>query len=70
MNLIAEKRCGKIKGRTVVDSSKQQVDTTKTETASPTIGLEVLFTSFMIDAHEGRVAQTFDVPGVYLQTPM
>ena len=70
INLIKEKRCGKIKGQTVADGSTQRLYTSRAETASPTIGLEALYASLMIDAHEGRAVQTFDVPGAYLQTPM
>ena len=54
MNLIKEKCCGKIKGRTVANGSKQRLYIIKAETASPTIGLEALFASFMIDVHKGR----------------
>ena len=54
----------------MADGSKQRVYTTREETASPTIGMEALLASLMIDAHEGRAVQTFDVPGAYLQTPM
>ena len=70
INLIKEKRCSKIKGRIVADGSKQRLYITKAETASPIIGLEALFASFIIDAHERRAIQTFDAPGAYLQTPM
>ena len=37
---------------------------------SSTISLEALFSSFVIDAHEGRDTTTFDVPGAYLHTEM
>ena len=70
INLTKEKRCGKIKGKTVADGSKQWLYTTKAETVSLTIGLEALFASFMIDIHEGRAIQTFDVPRAYIQTSM
>jgi hypothetical protein len=70
INLIKEKRCGKIEGRTIADGSQKRVYTSKAETASPTRSLEALFVSLMVDAHEGRAVQNFDVPGAYLQTPM
>ena len=37
---------------------------------SPTIALEALFASLLIDAHEGRAVQTFDIPGAYLHTSL
>ena len=32
----------------------------------PTISLEALFISFVIDAHKGRYINTFDIPGEYI----
>ena len=40
------------------------------ETTSPTITLEALFSSLLIDAHEGRAVQTFDVPEAYLHASL
>ena len=36
----------------------------------PTITLEALFESLLIDAHEGRAVYTFDVPGAYVHTSL
>ena len=36
----------------------------------PTIALEALFVSLLIDAHEGRSVQTFDVPGAYIHASL
>ena len=36
----------------------------------PTIYLEALFTSLIIDAHEGIYVDISDVPGAYLNTDM
>ena len=38
--------------------------------ASPTLLLEGLFTTLVIDAHEGREISTFDVKGAYLHADM
>ena len=67
VNIIAEKRCGKIKGRTCADGSKQRKYLKQDESiASPTVGLESLICTLIIDAYEGRTVGIFDVPGAYL----
>ena len=33
----------------------------------PTVSLEELLCSIIIDAHEGQEVNTFDIPGAYLQ---
>ena len=54
VNIIAEKRCGKLKGRTCADGSKQRRYLKHDESvASPTISLESLISTLLIDAHEG-----------------
>jgi len=70
INLINEKRCGKIKGRTCVDGSKQRSYIPKEETSSPAIGLEAFFELLLIDVFEDRSMQTFDVPGAYLHADL
>jgi hypothetical protein len=67
VNLIKQKRCGKIKGRTCANGSKQRQYLKEDESiASPTASLEGLFASYVIDVHEGRDTAIFDVPGAYL----
>jgi len=67
VNLIQEKRSGKIKGRTCADRSKQKRYLKEGESiASPTVSLEALMATLVIDAYEGRDIVTFDVPGAYL----
>ena len=68
VNLIKEKRCGKIKVRMCVDGSRQCNYIPRKEATSPTISLEALFASLLIDVNERRVVQTFDVLGAYLHT--
>ena len=41
-----------------------------TDVSSPTISLEALFTTLLIDAKENRDVATFDVAGVFLQPEM
>ena len=68
INLIKEKRSGKLKGRTCTDGRPQRCYINKENESSPTICLEYFFTSLIINAHEGRDVVIFDVPGVQLNT--
>ena len=64
---LKEKRCGKIKGRGCADGRKQRLYKSKEETSSPTVSLESLFLSCLIDAKEGRDVATVDIPGAFMQ---
>ena len=68
--IIREKRCGKIKGRVVADGSKQRSTVSREDAASPTIQLESLIMSLLIDAKEGRDVAISDVVGAYLLAEM
>jgi hypothetical protein len=71
VNLIKEKRCGRIKGRTCANGSKQRQFLKEGESvASPTVSLEALLATLMVDVYEGRDVATFDVPGAYLHAEM
>ena len=70
INLIKEKRCGKIKGRTCADGRPQRAYTLREDASSPTIFLESLMASLLIDAHEERDVAIFDVPGAYLHAEL
>jgi hypothetical protein len=70
INLIKEKRCGKLKGRTCADGRPQRGQYTKEETASPTVSNDALMLSLMIDALEKRDVATADVVGAYLLADM
>ena len=70
IDLIKQKRCGKIKGRTVADGRKQRELYAKLETSSPTLSLEAFTTSLMMDAAEGRSIAIADVAGAFLKVDM
>ena len=70
MNLIKEKRCGRLKGRTVADGRAQKNLYDKSETASPTVATDSLMASIIIDAYERRHVGTADIAGVYLKAYM
>ena len=70
ITLVKEKRCGKIKGRACADGRKQRRYIKKEDVASPTIQLESLLLSLLIDAFEKRDVATADVVGAYLMANM
>ena len=70
ITLIKEKRCGRIKGRMCVDGRPQRTYISKEEAASPTVTLESLMTTLIIDAIEERDVATADVVGAYLNANM
>ena len=51
---LKRKRCGKIKARGCADGRKQRIYTSKEEASSPTVSLESVLLSCVIDAQEGR----------------
>jgi hypothetical protein len=58
INVIKEKRCGKIEGRTVADGRAQRNLYTKDEIASATVATDALLLSILIDAKEHRDVAT------------
>jgi Reverse transcriptase (RNA-dependent DNA polymerase)/Zinc knuckle len=67
---LKEKRSGLIKARGCADGRKQRAHTTKEESSSPTVSIEAVFLSCMIDALEQRDVATVDVPGAFMQADM
>ena len=70
INVIKEKRCGKIKGRTCADGRPQRNLYDKTETSSPTASSDAILLTLVIDALERRDVATADVAGAYLNADM
>jgi hypothetical protein len=70
ISVVKEKRCGRIKGRTVADGRPQRQLYTKEETSSPTVSTDALMLSLLIDATEHRDVATADVAGAYLHAEM
>ena len=64
---LKEKHCGKVKGWGCTDGRKQRLYKSKEETSSPTVRLESLFLSSMIDAKENQKVRTCDIPGAFMQ---
>jgi hypothetical protein len=70
INLIKEKRDGRLRGRTVADGRPQKNMYDKSETASPTLATDAMMLTVMTDAHEARDVGTADVAGAYLKVTM
>ena len=70
INLIKEKRCGKIKGRSVADGSRQHSLYNKEDITSPTLSSDALLMTLVVDAVEDRAVGVGDIPGAYLQADM
>ena len=71
VNLIKKKRSGKIKGRTCANGSKQKRYLKHGENiSSPTVSLEAIIGTLLIDANEDRDVAIFDIPGAYLHAEM
>ena len=67
VSLMKEKRTGGIKGRVASNGSKQKKYLKEGESiSSPTVSLEALLMTLIIDVFEGQKVTTFDVPGAYL----
>ena len=64
---LKEKRCSKVKGCRCTNGRKQCLYKSKEEMSSPTIWVESLFLSSMIDAKENRKVMTCDIPSAFMQ---
>ena len=67
---LKEKRDGSIKGRGCADRRPQRKYITKEDSTSPTIAIEALVLSSIINAHERRDVVTCDIPGAFMQSKM
>lgn len=68
--LIKEKRDGRIKGRACANGREQMTYISKDDISSPTIQIESLMISLLIDAYERRDIATVDVGCAYLMANM
>ena len=70
IDLIKQKRCGKIKGRTDADGRQQRDLYSKSEVYSPALSLEGVLATLAIDAKEERHIAVADIPGAFLKADM
>ena len=64
---LTKKRCGRIKARGCADGRKQRETTRKEDASAPTVSIEAVMLSAVIDAMEGRDVATVDIPGAFMQ---
>ena len=67
---LKKKRCGRIKGRGCADGRKQRAYTDKADASAPTVSIESVLLSSVIDAKEGRDIAIIDIPGAFMQADM
>jgi len=70
LTMVKKKRCGKVKGRACVNGKRQRKYMQKEDVSSPTIQLESLILSLIVDAFERRDIATADIAGAYLNANM
>lgn len=67
---LKKKRNGRIKGRGCADGRKQRLHTNKEDASSPTVAIEAVMLSCVIDAKERRDTATVDILGAFMQADM
>ena len=67
---LTEKRDGTMKARACVNGSTQRLYINKEEAASPTVSMEALLTTVVIDAKQNRDVITLDIPNAFVKIPM
>jgi hypothetical protein len=65
---LKQKRDGKIKGRTMAGGNKQREYISKEDASSPTVAMESVLLSCIIDAEEERDVTVVDIPNAFVQT--
>jgi hypothetical protein len=64
---LKRKRCGKVKARGCADGRPQRKYILKDESSSPTVSIDAIMTSCLMDAIKGRKVATCDILGAFLQ---
>ena len=67
---LTEKRDKSIKSRLVYNGKPTRSWLSKEDTSSPTVTMEGIFLTAIIDAKEGRDVLSADIPNAFIQTPM
>ena len=63
LTLIKKKRCGKVKGRVCANGRRQRLYIRREDVSSPTVQLESLMATLLVDGYEKRAVATADVTG-------
>ena len=64
---LKEKHNGSTKGRGCADGCRQRLHTAKEDSSLPTVAIESVMISCVIDAKERRDVATVDIPGAFMQ---
>jgi hypothetical protein len=64
---LSKKRCGRVKAHRCTDGRKQRETTSKEEASAPTVAIESVMLSAIINAMEERDVATVDIPGAFMQ---
>ena len=64
---LTKKRCGRIKARGCANGRKQRETTNKEDASAPTVSIEAVVISAVIDAWEGHDVVKVDIPGAFMQ---
>jgi hypothetical protein len=67
---LKKKRCGRVKGRGCADGRSQRAYISKEDASAPTVAIESVMLSCVIDAAEHRDVATVDIPGAFMQADM
>ena len=67
---LNQNKCGKIKGICCAEGIKQRKYLTKDKASAPTVLIESLFLTCLIDATEHCHVETVDMPGAFMQAEM
>ena len=67
---LTQKHDGHAKARACVDGHKQRLWMDKDKAASPTVLLESVMLTSVIDTKEGREVAIVDIPNTFVQTEM
>ena len=67
---LTEKQNGDVKGRAAYNGKPTRAWLDKDECSSPTVSMESLFITTIIDALEARDIMTNDIPNAFIQTNM
>ena len=68
--VLKKKQYGTIKGHSVADGRKQRDDPNAKDASSPTVSLEAVLITALVDAYEHRDVAIVDITGAYLSADM
>ncbi len=67
---LRQKKNGEVKARSCANGNPQREHIAKEEAAAPTVALELVFLTLMIDAKENREVVTINIPGAFITKTM